>query len=487
MNAENITQNTLRDLMYILFKHKAKIITISLTVVFAATIGIFRLPTAYKASSKIMLKFGRENIYIPVGSADGGGSSMLVDASRKERLNSAIEMLRARSLIEKVVSDLGAEKIYPKIVTEKTTEKNPLFSRSSSRKISPIEKATLMFEKELGVEAVENSDIITIKFSHEDPVIAAQAVNKLIDIFIEHHLRVYKQPQQYDFFGEQVILQEEKLRKSENELKAFREKNNIVSLEEQKSLLLRQIADMETGLATTRADISEKQGMIRALTGEGDANGADGKMGEETEFNRSAMSAIRGRLAELQMEEEKLLSKYKEQSIPVVNLRKEIKKAQELLAEEEKTYHDKAVTSLNHTVKAIVSKENRQQRQLIYLKQELVRINSLELKHRGLERQVALNEGNYQLYVKNMEEARISNAMDNQKIVNISVVEPANPPLRPVNSNKRLTLFLAIIVGGVTGLGAAFSFEYFNQSFSRVEDVTNHLNLPVLASIPEMK
>ena len=32
-----------------------------------------------------------------------------------------------------------------------------------------------------------------------------------------------------------------------------------------------------------------------------------------------------------------------------------------------------------------------------------------------LERQVKINEDNYQLYLKKMEEARISNAMDSQK------------------------------------------------------------------------
>jgi len=86
-----------------------------------------------------------------------------------------------------------------------------------------------------------------------------------------------------------------------------------------------------------------------------------------------------------------------------------------------------------------------------------------------------------------MEEARISNAMDNQKIANISVVEPALPPIKPVKPKKLLNIILSIILGGVAAVGVAFSSEYFSHSFNNAEDVKKHLDLPVLASIPDLK
>ena len=59
MNGETDTQGTLRDLLHILFKHQAKIITIFLTVVITVTIGSFLMSPVYEASSKILVKFGR--------------------------------------------------------------------------------------------------------------------------------------------------------------------------------------------------------------------------------------------------------------------------------------------------------------------------------------------------------------------------------------------------------------------------------------------
>jgi uncharacterized protein involved in exopolysaccharide biosynthesis len=101
-----------------------------------------------------------------------------------------------------------------------------------------------------------------------------------------------------------------------------------------------------------------------------------------------------------------------------------------------------------------------------------------------LERQFKMDEDNYQLYVKKMEEAMISDAMDTQKIANISVTEPALPPIKPVKPNKLRNVILAIILGGTAGLGAAFFSEYTSQGLITPERAERQLGLPVIATVP---
>jgi uncharacterized protein involved in exopolysaccharide biosynthesis len=481
MNTENETLGTLRDVLNIIFKYKAKMITIFLTVVVTVTIGSFLMAPVYEASSKILVKFGRENVFMPTSPASSGNPPILFDSSREERINSEIEIFKGRNLIQKTISTVGISTLYPDI------DKKLLIPRPWTKELTPHEKAILAFEKKLSLEAVKKSDVIKIKFQHGDPVIASQVVNKLINAFLEHHLSVYKQSQQYSFFDEQVKLLENKLRNSENELEDLRRKNNISSLEEQKTLLLNQISDLEVELAKTRGEISENEGKMKALTGQPSVTPTGLKMGEETDLNPHVISAIRSRLAELKLKEEELLGKYTEESVMVVNARREIKRAQKLLSKEEKIYHDKAVTSINHTLNALKSKETSQKEHLVNYRQDPNRINSVELRLKELERQVELNEENYQLYIKNMEEARISDAMDNQKIANISVLEPAQPPIIPIKPNKKLNVLLSIILGGIAALGVAFSSEYLSHSFNNSGDVKRHLGLKVMASIPDIK
>jgi uncharacterized protein involved in exopolysaccharide biosynthesis len=250
--------------------------------------------------------------------------------------------------------------------------------------------------------------------------------------------------------------------------------------------MLQQISGLEVSLTNTRSEISENEGKMQALRRDPSASPTGTSMGEETELNPFAISGIRNRLSELKLEEQELLGKYTEQSVLVVNIRQEIARAEELLAKEEKTYHDKAITSISHNLNALKSKAKTQKQQLSNYQRELNKINSVEFRLKEMKRQVKINEENYQLYVKHMEEARISNAMDNQKLANISVVEPALPPIKPVKPNKMLNIILSIFLGSFAALGVAFASEYFSHSFNNSEDVKQHLDLPVFATIPEM-
>ena len=89
---ENEALGTLRDVLNVLFKHKAKMVTIFLTIVITVTAGTFLMAPVYEASSKVLVKFGRENIYIPTNPAAGGNQPILFDSSREERINSEIEI-----------------------------------------------------------------------------------------------------------------------------------------------------------------------------------------------------------------------------------------------------------------------------------------------------------------------------------------------------------------------------------------------------------
>ncbi len=481
-------RTSLRDILTVVFKYHHIVLFIFFTVVSTVTVISLLMPKVYEATSKVMVKVGRENVYMPTSPTMRENQPVLFDYSREERINSEVEILRGRNLIEKVISDLGVKKIYPDI------DKKPLISNPFSRDAESVEKenllfmnAVLVFMDNLRIEALRKSDIIDIRFQHNDPMIAAQVVNKLITEFLELHLNVYKKTHGYDFFDKQVSILKTKLQESEDEYSAFCRENEITSLDEQKSLLLQTISALEADLARTRTEIGGNEGKMEALRGNAALDIRESNMGEETELNPQTISAIKTRLNELRLEEENLLGRFTEKSIPVVNIRKEIAKAQKLLKTEEETYHDKAITSITHNLNALRKRELIQSAQLKTYQLELNRIKGLEIRLRDLQRKVTLNEDTYQLYVKNMEEARLSQAMDTQKIANISVVEPALPPIEPIKPKVLLNIALSIVLGGLTGILAALYREYILHSFNNREEVQKHLDLPVLASIPEFE
>ena len=481
MENNSVDQGSLRDLLSVIFKHKVKIGLIFLVVsVIGIAVSFLVSQDVYEATAKILVKIGRENVYtVPIA---GGSSPVIIDSAREQRMNSEMQLLQTRNLSEKVIRKIGLEKIYPRLVKSEVSS-SP--SRTSAKKLSPFEKAVLLFGKSLTVADIKRSDIIEVNFQHEDPVIAADVVNNLIDIYMDQHIKIYGASGLQNVFEDRMKLLERKMNQDRNELDAFRRQNNISSLQEQKTLLLKQISDQETELSKTRSEINENLGKLHAMEDKSYSPAGEVTLGQETDINPNAISPIRTKLAELQLKEKDLLNRYTEESIAVANVRKEIEAAKELLAKEERTYHDKAVITTNQTLKAIGNKEENQRRDLARYQQELNRLNNLEMQYTELEQQLKRDEESYQLYGKKIDEAKMSDAMDVQKIVNVSVVQPALPPITPIKKQLMRNIGLSIFFGLFAGFGAAFVLEFLRHTFKNREDVEKHLGLPVLASIPE--
>jgi hypothetical protein len=97
-------------------------------------------------------------------------------------------------------------------------------------------------------------------------------------------------------------------------------------------------------------------------------------------------------------------------------------------------------------------------------------------------RTMKTDEENYLMYQRKREEARMTNALDQTRILNVAIAEqPMAPTLR---SNSRWTL---LIGGGllavIVSLGMAFTLDYMDSSFRTPAEVLTELNIPVLGAI----
>ncbi len=113
-----------------------------------------------------------------------------------------------------------------------------------------------------------------------------------------------------------------------------------------------------------------------------------------------------------------------------------------------------------------------------------LRQKSIELSR--LEQEVSLAREAYQLYEKKQEEARISEALDNERFLNVSVIDGPTMPLDPVNKMNPLMLVAALVAGTGLGVGTAVGVEFLGRNFKFEEQVEQYLELPVFAVIPDM-
>ena len=133
------------------------------------------------------------------------------------------------------------------------------------------------------------------------------------------------------------------------------------------------------------------------------------------------------------------------------------------------------------------TKRQTQQTQLADTHRSLEKLNQIEVELNQLQQQVDVDRENYRLYLTKFEESRISNAMDTEKISNVTQIQAARSPLKPVSPKVLLNLVLGLFLGAFGGLGLAFFMEYLDDSLEKPEDAESALNLPVLASIPGLR
>ncbi|MBM3881375.1 MAG: polysaccharide biosynthesis tyrosine autokinase [Verrucomicrobia bacterium] len=67
----------------------------------------------------------------------------------------------------------------------------------------------------------------------------------------------------------------------------------------------------------------------------------------------------------------------------------------------------------------------------------------------------------------------------------VTIIDKAEPAIRPVRPNIMLNIALGIMVGLVMGVGLAFFIEYLDTSVKTIDDVERALSAPVLGVIPQ--
>ena len=470
-----------RDFLTILFKHKTKILTLYIACVLTAAAVSFILPPTYEAKSTLLVKFGREYIYRP---ETGSGTQVTVTPPNQEELiNSEIRILTSRVLIQKVVSTIGVEKLYPRLF------------KTYRDGITPVDMAVIEFEKKLSVEVMKKSNVIEVSFQHKDRELAAKAVNLLVDDFLVKHLQVYNDPKS-SFLEQQLADYRKRLEGAEEDFQQFKQQNRVYALEEQRKLLLKQRVDQDTAYKETQNRIQELRQRLATLNEKARMISEGPPLYTFSERDRIVTDG-KSRLLDLQIKEQELLTKYKASHPLVVNTRKEIQIAREFVQEQEgevKTavrtgnlvYQEveKERIKTEADMKAQEAKSLSLKEQLRQMEAEISKLDLTEKKLIDLHRGFEITEKNYKNYVEKHEDARISDDMNQRKLANISTIQQAAVPVKPIKPRKALNLVISLVLGAVLGLGFAFFSELTAQGLTTPDMAEKKLQLTVLASIP---
>lgn len=517
-----VPERSLRDLYYVLFRHRRKTLLFFAAVVVTVTAGTFLTPETYRSEAKLLVRLGRESVSLDPTATTG--QVVNIGQSRETEINSEMEILKSRELAEKVVDSFGAS-VFLKGTWEEPVTKTPsataerLASRDAAtavrtaatgtliattpaaRKDSPLDrdKAVRTLMESLDVEKEKNSNVLSLSYEAKSPKLARAVVDTLIGFFQDKHIQAHRTVGSYQFFSEQTGQIKTSLAGAEDELRRLKNESGVASLEEQRRILVNRMGGLQREIEETEAALAASGARSKALR----KNLAGLPRNQVTESTSGhpnyAADGMRQKIYDLQLKEQDLLSKYSPENPLVLEVRRQITEAQAVLGKEERT-RTQVTKGLNASYEKIQldmmiergvssslqAKAGALRSQLAAAGEEMKKLNDTEIRIAALTREVEVQNENYRKYVEKLEQARIDQALETDKISNISIVQPATYPLKPIRPRKRLNLALGLLMGLFGGLGLAFASEYMDHTLKKPEDVEERLQLMPLAAIPQL-
>ena len=470
---------SIRDVFTIVLKHKGKILTVFLGTIMTVMGYTLLMPPTFEAQASLMVKIGREHMY----RSEFGGITPALPFDQERIVESEIQILSSRDLTQRVIETLGIAAIYPEI------------SENPPREITPLEAAIRKMQDHLSVAKVRDSNVIKVTFENRSPTLAAQSLSLLVNFFKEKHLEVFSNPKA-SFLEKQLIVHQNKLKASKSALQSFKQEHGLSSLEEERRLLLEQRRDLDAKLKETNHTMYGLTSKLHLLKKQISQISVSTSL-ESVSARERVIDETKAHLLSLRLKEQDLSTRYKAKSRFVENIRKEISMVETFIDDQESHLTDTVKTGKNPVYQALELEILRAEsertffktqaeeitEQLQELNKTLASFDELEKELSTLQLNVDSDQQNYATYLAKVEEARVSEEMDQLKMANISIIQPPTVPEKPVKPSIAVNFLLGIFAGGLAGLVFAFVSEHFERGYSRPEFVSQDLGLPILSSI----
>ncbi len=486
-------QTTGRILLYGLCRRADLIIFINVVILGTILVGSLLWPPVYQASSSVAI-LGRT--YPDLLTSPGRYPTSHVMMNPKDELNTEMEIIRSRPVLERVVRDLKLD--TPQPVPEEGAAgaiRNALraglkgvraFTRQIglSRTQTPDEKfeATVSaLHNDLIVDPATDSQIIWIRYRSHDPVLSSKVVNKVAEEYQHQHLAININRAESSFYSEQIDKIETDLKGLQEQLMNLKQGSGIISFSEQSKALLKKMETYDISLTNVQKEIIRIRSKVDKIH-----NLRKSRPNLLIPLPEMAqdpqMTDLENKLLNLQFALKTVLQRYTSDSRQAQTAREQIAQLQAQIRAQVDTVLERELAKLRE----LQAEEQATNQTIKGLKEDLAQLPTTEMGLSNLEREIDTKQGILSVLLKKYQDSLLAKSAD-QRLENAKILSLAAVPQKPTFPNMLLNLGLGLMLSLVFSFSIAFFLEYWDDSLKYPEDVERYFDRTVLASIPEIK
>src|ERR1700722_3431947 len=472
--AYNLTMNhvpSLWDYWPIVLRHKWTILSAMLVALVIGAVASFSATPIYEAVGRVVInREGADTAGLK--SSDAGGSDAYDDYM--VAMDTQTHVLQSDAIAKLVIRRLNLDSDPAFAGKGAVAASSANAAPAQMRYIEQHWEAGLVgkFRGALQINAIPRTRLLEIRFSSSDPVLAAKAVNTLIDTYIEQNYKTHLDAttRTSDWLTQQLSELQMRVEESQEKLVRYQKEHGILGIDEKENIITSKLDELNKELTSAEGDRMQKESVYRLA-----------KSGDPDLLSNLDPSSP---LAKLRGQEEDLHRQIAQASVrfqPTYPKVEELDKQMAAVQADIQTETARVASKYEKDYQAALGREKLLRASLEDQKTEENRLNESAIEYSLLKRDV---ESNRQLYEGLLQKLKEAGVMTGLRSSNVRIVDPASPPTGPSSPNIPRNLFMSLMLGLAGGLSLAFVLESRDTTVHSLEQVRLITALPSLAVIP---
>ncbi len=458
---ETAAQRTVRDYVLILRERIWYVVVVFLAVFLASLIYTLTATKRYTSAATIEV-LARDPVVMKVQEVRTS------DLHGPEDLNTEVKILESSALVQMV-----AERLTP---AESKALTLPYEKDSSGEPVIPEG----IIEKGRKILPVRMTRVIQVVYTHPDPEMAARIANLFVEEFINYNVRwrVDESMKAVEDLKIRADQQAKKVQELGNNLQAYRERQNMISLDEKKDIVTEKLKALSTLVTQANSRLMNAQTCWNQV--------------QDTVKNHGNLADL-GFIASQPMVGS-LLHDIGTQKVTIADLQQRFRAkypsmiaANQSLAQSEAELAkalDDASQSIHNEYETAQRDYTQAKADLAAQEEEALKLDRFAVDYGTLENELNVNKELLANIVTRMRETSMSASIEFQ---NARVLDKAVRPQRASSPVVALNLGIGAVGGLGLGLALAFMVAFIDDRVKSAYQIESIVGLPLIGIVPKIR
>ncbi len=477
---DTASAGVLRIAVEALFRHKRLFLSVFGFGLLLTLLYVFVSPKKYESDMSVIVQNNRKPEVLTAEATPIGNT--FVQQVSEDQLYSQIEILGSADVLDDVV-DPGWRDVP---VTSHTRQAQQVHEGKLNK-----------LRAHLLVSPVRKSDVIDVSFIANDPRVATATLDRILELFLRREQVVSQPAGASHFFGNEADRYQKQWAAAQQQLAQFQQSHNLVNVTDKETDLSKSLSDTTALLRGADAEIAEVQHRLQAEQSQVAKTPEREHTIERVLPAAGSIDEINTLLAQLTLKRSQLLTEYlpndrivQQVDSQIAEAEKQLKSAQTMHTVETQTTVNPVWQTQNQSIlddqahlRAVTAKRDIIAAQVAGIEGQLKQTEGDTLEFSTLQQKTATLASNYQNYIQKRDAASLSEAMDQQGLLNIGIAQSPTFSISPVRPRPMVDTVLGLLTSFFLACFTVYLAEAGRQTIATPAELDLASSYPVLATV----